>query len=147
MFSSWSRHHNGYDSWGNSDSYWLGSRSYLGRMWPHNTVLSKAYACLFFSQTRPEACLCSWRGREGSGDKLRERNSGGSETVCVCLSLIASLEKGRSLSFQGKSKHGQHYSSRSLSAHDTGLHITDLICTAASQAAQLLNQKKNQLRW
>ncbi len=95
MFSSWRRHHNGYDSWGNSDSYWLGSRSHLGRMWPHNTVLSKAYPCLFFSQTRPEACLCSWRGREGRGEKSRERNSGESETVCVCVSFPNSQSGGR----------------------------------------------------
>lgn len=40
--------------------------------------------------------------------------------MCVCLSQIAS-------------KHGQHYCSRSLTVYDKGLHITDLICTAASQ--------------
>lgn len=83
MFSSRSRHHNGYDSCRNSASYWLGSRSHLGRMWPHNTVLSKACARLFFSQTGPEASLCSCKGFEGSGEE--ERNSGESETECVCV--------------------------------------------------------------
>jgi len=38
--------------------------------------------------------------RVGSGEKQRERNSGERETVCVCVSLIASTEEGRSLSLQ-----------------------------------------------
>lgn len=89
MFSSQRRHHNGYDSCRYSSSYWLGSRSHLGRMWPHNTVLSKACARLFFSQTGPEARLCSWRGLEGSGEE--ERNSGESETACVCVCVWVKL--------------------------------------------------------
>lgn len=80
----------------------------------------------------------------GEGEREAGRNRGREIVervkLCVCLSLIACMEEGRSLSFQSKSKHGQHYSSCSLSVHDIHIHLY-LICTAASQTVKLLNQK------
>lgn len=75
MFSSWVGITMGMIHGGNSASYWLGSCLHLGRMWPHNTLLSGPSLSDFEQPLLEEASVrgCKPRTRECSRKARKDR--------------------------------------------------------------------------